>query len=615
MQNEKKVVELNIADVLPNRFQPRIRFDENSINELALSIRKYGVIQPIVVRKIGDKYEIIAGERRYKASVIAGKQTIPAIISEMTDKDSVEIALIENVQREDLTPIEKAISYKKILDMGYISQEDLAQKVGKSQSSIANTLRLLNLSDDVQEALLESKISERHARSLLKLKDEKQQVEMLNRIINERLTVRKTDEEIDKMLNDNMNNNLNFENTAPEEVVQIPDIELSSIDTTKLPGFMDIDKIEQTAQDITPQEKPVANMDELLKSTAAELTPPTENPSSLEPQGKFFNFFEEEPKTQTNNQSDFNLENFFSSMNTNTSNDAPSTQIIEPTIPEAPSMPSIEPSIPSMEPTIPEAPEMPSIEPSIPGAEPTIPEAPEMPSMEPSIPSVEPTVPEAPAIPSMEPSIPSVEPTIPEAPAMPSIEPSIPSVEPTIPEAPAIPSIEPSIPSVEPTIPEAPVMPSIEPSIPSVEPTIPEVPAMPSIEPSIPSVEPTIPEAPAIPSMEPTVSEATNIESAAVTPEESSPLYEVPIAEDTTEIPTIDEAVNTPIAEQTPPTEENIAAQNVGTTITAAAPNIRLALNTIRECENTLEKYGFTVDVEEIDFEDSYQVIFKIEKK
>ncbi len=515
MQNEKKVVELNIADVLPNRFQPRIRFDENSINELALSIRKYGVIQPIVVRKIGDKYEIIAGERRYKASVIAGKQTIPAIISEMTDKDSVEIALIENVQREDLTPIEKAISYKKILDMGYISQEDLAQKVGKSQSSIANTLRLLNLSDDVQEALLESKISERHARSLLKLKDEKQQVEMLNRIINERLTVRKTDEEIDKMLNDNMNNNLNFENTAPEEVVQIPDIELSSIDTTKLPGFMDIDKIEQTAQDITPQEKPVANMDELLKPTAAELTPPTENPSSLEPQGKFFNFFEEEPKTQTNNQSDFNLENFFSSMNTNTSNDAPSTQIIEPTIPEAP--------------------------------------------------------------------------------AMSSIEPSIPSVESTIPEAPAIPSMEPSIPSVEPTVPEAP--------------------AMPSMEPSIPNVEPTVPEAPAMPSMEPTVSEATNIESAAVTPEESSPLYEVPIAEDTTEIPTIDEAVNTPIAEQTPPTEENIAAQNVGTTITAAAPNIRLALNTIRECENTLEKYGFTVDVEEIDFEDSYQVIFKIEKK
>lgn len=224
--NQKTVVELDIADVLPNRFQPRIKFDENSINELALSIKKYGVIQPIVVRKIGDKYEIIAGERRYKASVVAGKQTIPAIICEMNDKDSVEIALIENVQREDLTPIEKAISYKKILDMGYVNQEELAQKVGKSQSSIANTLRLLNLSDEVQEALLENKISERHARSLLKIKDNDEQVKMLNRIINERLTVRKTDEEIDKMLNDyDVSSDFkDKDNLESEQVVKIPDI-------------------------------------------------------------------------------------------------------------------------------------------------------------------------------------------------------------------------------------------------------------------------------------------------------------------------------------------------------------------------------------------------------
>ena len=131
--NEKKVVELSLNDVLPNRFQPRIKFDEESINELAMSIKKYGVIQPIVVRQIGDKYEIIAGERRYKASVIAGKETIPAIIYELSDKDSVEIALLENVQREDLTPIEKAISYKKILDMGYINQEGLAEKIGNKE--------------------------------------------------------------------------------------------------------------------------------------------------------------------------------------------------------------------------------------------------------------------------------------------------------------------------------------------------------------------------------------------------------------------------------------------------------------------------------------------------
>ena len=124
----RKVIELNIDDVLPNRFQPRIKFNEEAINDLSKSIKEHGVIQPIVVRPMGDKYEIIAGERRYKASCMAGLQTIPAIITDLNDKDSAEVALIENVQRENLTPIEEAISYKKILDMGYITQDSLALK-------------------------------------------------------------------------------------------------------------------------------------------------------------------------------------------------------------------------------------------------------------------------------------------------------------------------------------------------------------------------------------------------------------------------------------------------------------------------------------------------------
>ena len=202
MNMEKEVLILNIDDVLPNRFQPRIKFKEENINELAESIKEHGVIQPIVVRKISDKYEIIAGERRYKARILAGKTTIPAIVTDLDDKNSAEVALIENVQRQNLTPIEEAISYKKILDMGYINQTDLAEKLGKTQSTIANKLRLLNLDEEVQEALLNEKISERHARSLLKL-DKNKQVEMLNRIISERMTVRKTDEEINKILNNN----------------------------------------------------------------------------------------------------------------------------------------------------------------------------------------------------------------------------------------------------------------------------------------------------------------------------------------------------------------------------------------------------------------------------
>ena len=200
-ENSSRVIDVDINDILPNRFQPRIQFDEDEILDLSDSIKEHGVIQPLVVRTIGDKYEIIAGERRYKASVLAGKDTVPVIVKNLNDKDSAEIALIENIQRKNLTPIEEALSYKKILDMGYVTQEGLAEKLGKSQPSIANKIRLLNLSDEVQEALLDNKISERHARSLLRLPTSKLQNEMLDRIVKERLTVRKTDDEIDKLKN------------------------------------------------------------------------------------------------------------------------------------------------------------------------------------------------------------------------------------------------------------------------------------------------------------------------------------------------------------------------------------------------------------------------------
>ncbi len=200
MNHEKIIVELELDDILPNRFQPRFKFHEQAITELAESIKEHGVIQPILVRRLGDKYEIIAGERRYKASLLAGKRTIPAIVSDLNDKDSAEVALIENVQRQDLTPIEEAVSYRKILDMGYLTQEQLAEKLGKTQSTISNKLRLLNLDDDVQEALLDEKISERHARSLLKIESKQKQKEILEKIIKERLTVKKTDDLITDVL-------------------------------------------------------------------------------------------------------------------------------------------------------------------------------------------------------------------------------------------------------------------------------------------------------------------------------------------------------------------------------------------------------------------------------
>lgn len=381
MEIEKEVKILNLDDILPNRFQPRIQFNESAISELADSIKEHGVIQPIVVRKLGDKFEIIAGERRYKASLLAGKSTIPAIITTLDDKDSAEIALIENVQRQDLTPIEEAISYKKILDMGYLNQTELADKLGKTQSTIANKLRLLNLAEEVQEALLEQKISERHARSLLKLPEVKQP-QFLERIINERLTVRKTDEEIKKLLENesadeqkiieiekepeqvqvNEINNMNVDkndveeleildfdlegkgelkmkeefNNIPMEKIIEPMDETPSFNTWSMPpepvapvietpvssimpeiqqgnviapGFVDVNKIENEAEDIfKPQANP-ADMDMLLQATklpeqkiespmaptTPEIQPTVSQPEST---SKFFGMFNSTPEIQ-----------------------------------------------------------------------------------------------------------------------------------------------------------------------------------------------------------------------------------------------------------------------------------------------------------------------------
>ncbi len=200
MKVEPQIHLINIMDIIPNRFQPRLAFDEKSLQELASSIKEHGIIQPLVVRKLGDKFEIIAGERRYKAATMAGLSTVPALIAEADDNTSAEVAIVENLQRKNMSAIEEARSYKKLLDRGYLTQEELAKKMGISQSAIANKVRLLNLTKEVQTALIEERISERHARSLLQITDPVKQVELLNKVINDRLTVRQLDEEIKKII-------------------------------------------------------------------------------------------------------------------------------------------------------------------------------------------------------------------------------------------------------------------------------------------------------------------------------------------------------------------------------------------------------------------------------
>ena len=197
---ESQVQNINIDLIIPNRFQPRLSFDEKALNELAESIKQHGIIQPLIVRQLADKYEIIAGERRYKAATLAGLSTVPVIVTNLSDAKSSEVALVENIQRKNLSSIEEALSYKRKIDKDNLTQEQLAKLLGLSQSTVANRLRLLNLSDEVQDALLKEKISERHARSLLQISDKNKQNELLNRIITERLTVRQLDEIIKKEL-------------------------------------------------------------------------------------------------------------------------------------------------------------------------------------------------------------------------------------------------------------------------------------------------------------------------------------------------------------------------------------------------------------------------------
>jgi len=202
MNLEPNVQYVNVENIIPNRFQPRLTFDENALNELAMSIKEHGIIQPLVLRKLGEnKFEIIAGERRYKASQLAGLEKVPAIIAALDDNASAEVALVENLQRRNLTAIEEAKSYKKLLDRGYLTQDLLAKRMGISQSSVANKIRLLNLTEEAQDALMNEKISERHARSLLQLTDPEIQINMLNKTINERLTVRQLESEIKEILN------------------------------------------------------------------------------------------------------------------------------------------------------------------------------------------------------------------------------------------------------------------------------------------------------------------------------------------------------------------------------------------------------------------------------
>ena len=290
---EKTILQVPVEDIIPNRFQPRLSFDDTSLNDLALSIKQHGIIQPLVLRRKNDKYEIIAGERRFKAAKLAGLTSVPAVISNLDDNASAEVAIVENIQRKDLTAIEEAKSFQALLDKGYMTQDELARKMGLSQSAISNKLRLLTLDESVQDAILSEKISERHARTLLKVPSHEKQKELLNKIINERLTVKQLEDEI-KNMELTLNNEINVisKPIAPKEEMlsdnnnnnnlgSIEDIYSNAMDIKDIIGN------EQHPEELHPVEK---------------VTPDAffSNPEKMP--NKFFNFLEDSAANMDTNE-------------------------------------------------------------------------------------------------------------------------------------------------------------------------------------------------------------------------------------------------------------------------------------------------------------------------
>lgn len=291
---EKTILQVPIEDIIPNRFQPRLSFDDTSLNDLALSIKQHGIIQPLVLRRKNDKYEIIAGERRFKAAKLAGLASVPAVISNLDDNASAEVAIVENIQRKDLTAIEEAKSFQALLDKGYMTQDELARKMGLSQSAISNKLRLLTLDESVQEAILSEKISERHARTLLKVPSHEKQKELLNKIINERLTVKQLEDEIKNMeLSPN-----NEVSVTPEPITPKEDVSFNNdSNNNNLGSIEDIYSKAMDIKDIIGNEEKQEELQPVEKITPEAFF---SNPEKMP--NKFFNFLEDSAANMDTNE-------------------------------------------------------------------------------------------------------------------------------------------------------------------------------------------------------------------------------------------------------------------------------------------------------------------------
>lgn len=215
------VVEIKIFQIDPNMDQPRKQFDQDKIKELAQSIKKYGVVQPVIVKPKGNRYLLIAGERRWRAAQLAGLPTIPAIVKNLDEKDIMAISLIENLQREDLNPIEQALGIKKLIDEYNLTQEQVADEIGKSRSAVTNILRLLTLSGEIQKFIMDGKLTPGHGRAILGLEDPNMRLQIAKKVIEDELNVRDTERLIKKIKTNMGNREKPITKTKPSYIIEI----------------------------------------------------------------------------------------------------------------------------------------------------------------------------------------------------------------------------------------------------------------------------------------------------------------------------------------------------------------------------------------------------------
>ena len=421
MNDNNEVKHLKLEEIIPSRLQPRTEFNKEKLQELAISIKEYGIINPIIVRKSGDKYEIVAGERRYRASQMLGLTEIPVIISNRDDKTNAEIAVIENIQRENLSAIDEARAYRKLIDQNGLTGQELAEKIGKHPSTIANKMRLLNLCDEVQEALEKNEISERHARALLQLKNIDDQKEILDRIIKEKLTVKITETIIkEKIGKKNKINSQNLEESQTPLEQNVPTISNDNIYGNDIVSIDDLNKKELEKEMVNMNNNEQNLMNNNMISPEMTTTNTEQNIMPQEPVqpapafgGRFFPSLEDQP-TNLNMNSNLNagvnpapqpmMENLVNVSTVaepvqpvipNIDNNMPVTPISQPVNPiptndiSVPNIPVVEPNQP-VQPT----PEVSTFTPVIDQVVQPIPEMQPTPSPAPLVSPIEPVIPE-----------------------------------------------------------------------------------------------------------------------------------------------------------------------------------------------------------------------------